>query len=63
MLKQLNPALTLRRPDAILFDTDNTLYDYTPANAMAERAVEAKVQNLLGVSPEAFRAGSIPLLQ
>lgn len=56
MLKQLNPALTLKRPDAILFDTDNTLYDYAPANAMAERAVEAKVQNLLGVSPEVFRA-------
>ena len=23
MLKQLTPALTLKRPDAILFDTDN----------------------------------------
>ncbi len=56
MLNQLNATLIVRRPDAVLFDTDNTLYDYTPANAMAERAVEAKVQNLLGVSPDVFRA-------
>lgn len=56
MLKQLNATLTLRRPDAILFDTDNTLYDYVPANDMAERSVEAKAQNLLGVNPDIFRA-------
>jgi len=56
MLKKLNLALTLRRPDAILFDTDNTLYDYGPANALAEKSVEAKVLNLLGVNPDIFRA-------
>ena len=56
MLKQLNPDIVLRKPDAILFDTDNTLYDYTPANTMAERAVEAKVQNLLGINPDTFHA-------
>jgi len=56
MLKQLNPNLILRRPDAILFDTDNTLYDYGPANDLAEKSVEAKVQNLLGVNPDIFRS-------
>jgi len=56
MLKQINPSAILRRPDAILFDTDNTLYDYGPANALAERSVEAKVQNLLGVNTDIFRS-------
>jgi len=56
MLKQLNAAVTVRRPDAILFDTDNTLYDYGPANDLAEKAVEGKVQNLLGINPDTFRA-------
>jgi HAD superfamily hydrolase (TIGR01549 family) len=56
MFKQLNATLTLRRPDAILFDTDNTLYDYVPANDKAERSVEVKAQNLLGVNPDIFRA-------
>lgn len=55
MLKQLKTDIHLTRPDAILFDTDNTLYDYPPANAIAERAVEAKAGNLLGISSEVFR--------
>ena len=56
MLKQINSAVTLNRPDAILFDTDNTLYDYGPANELAEKAVECKIQNLLGVNSNIFRA-------
>lgn len=56
MLKQLNQSIVVRKPNAILFDTDNTLYDYEPANTAAERAVESKVQNLLGVGSEVFRA-------
>ena len=56
MLKQINSAVTLKRPDAILFDTDNTLYDYGPANELAEKAVEGKIQNLLGVNSNIFRA-------
>ena len=55
MLRQLNHSIRLLRPAAILFDTDNTLYEYLPANAMAELAVEAKVKNLLGVSSKLFR--------
>ena len=56
MLKKINAALTLKRPDAILFDTDNTLYNYGPANNLAEKAVEAKIQNLLGVTSDVFRS-------
>lgn len=56
MLKKLNQSIVLRKPNAILFDTDNTLYDYEPANSAAESAVESKVQNLLGVGSEVFRA-------
>ncbi|MFT5644020.1 MAG: FMN phosphatase YigB (HAD superfamily), partial [Janthinobacterium sp.] len=32
-----------RLPDAILFDTDNTLYPYQPAHTAAQRAVRDKV--------------------
>ena len=32
-----------RLPDAILFDTDNTLYPYDPAHAAAQAAVRTKV--------------------
>ncbi len=56
MLKQLNSSITLRRPDAIVFDTDNTLYEYEPANAKAEKAVEVKAQNLLGIDPDLYHA-------
>jgi HAD superfamily hydrolase (TIGR01549 family) len=56
MLRKLNKELVLHWPDAILFDTDNTLYDYEPANNAALMAVETKVKNLLGVSSEIFRA-------
>lgn len=54
MLKQLSNTFSLSKPDAILFDTDNTLYDYTPANKMATRAAEIKAGNLLGITPEIF---------
>ena len=56
MLKQINNSLILKRPDAIFFDTDNTLYRYQPANASAELAVEQKLHNLLGIEPDLFRS-------
>ncbi|MEM9214755.1 MAG: HAD family hydrolase [Cyanobacteria bacterium P01_F01_bin.150] len=56
MLKQLNgDKSSLTRPDAVLFDTDNTLYAYPPAKKKADRAVEEKAGNLLGITPEVFR--------
>ena len=43
-----------RLPDAILFDTDNTLYPYDPAHALAQQAVRAKVVKTFSINPEDF---------
>lgn len=43
-----------RLPDAILFDTDNTLYPYNPAHAAAMRAVRKKVVATFSINPEDF---------
>lgn len=43
-----------RLPDAILFDTDNTLYPYDPAHAAAQRAVRDKVVGTFSISPDDF---------
>ena len=45
-----------RLPDAILFDTDNTLYPYEPAHAAAQAAVRDKVTSMLSISAEDFDA-------
>jgi HAD superfamily hydrolase (TIGR01549 family) len=49
-----NPNRFLQVPDAILFDTDNTLYHYDPAHAVAMKAVRDKVAATLAIAPEAF---------
>ena len=41
-------------PDAILFDTDNTLYAYDPAHTAAHKAVREKVVNTFSISSEDF---------
>lgn len=41
-------------PDAILFDTDNTLYPYDPAHQAALKAVKDKVVNTFSIRPEDF---------
>jgi HAD superfamily hydrolase (TIGR01549 family) len=43
-----------RLPDAILFDTDNTLYPYNPAHAAARRAVQDKVVSTFSIAAEDF---------
>jgi HAD superfamily hydrolase (TIGR01549 family) len=43
-----------RLPDAILFDTDNTLYPYEPAHAAAQVAVRTKVASTFSIKPEDF---------
>jgi HAD superfamily hydrolase (TIGR01549 family) len=43
-----------RLPDAILFDTDNTLYPYDPAHTAAQQAVRDKVVNTFSIKPEDF---------
>ena len=55
MLKKINTSVVLTKPDAIIFDTDNTLYEYKPANEAAELAVEKKVKNILGIDSEIYR--------
>ena len=54
MIKQLNNKIILKRPQAVLFDTDNTLYEYPPANKAAEEAACKKAKNLLGISRTIF---------
>jgi HAD superfamily hydrolase (TIGR01549 family) len=41
-------------PDAILFDTDNTLYPYEPPHAAAQAAVRAKVVSTFQIKPKDF---------
>jgi len=41
-------------PDAILFDTDNTLYHYDPAHKAAQLAVKNKVIRTTSIKPEEF---------
>ena len=43
-------------PKAVIFDTDNTLYPYSPAHKEATRAVEEKVEKLLGIEKVIFRS-------
>jgi len=43
-----------RLPDAILFDTDNTLYPYDPAHAAAQNAVREKVAKMFSISHADF---------
>ena len=53
-MKFLNKSLNLKKPEAVLFDTDNTLYDYYPANLAAEEASFRKANNLLGIERKTF---------
>ncbi len=53
-MKKINKKILFERPKAILFDTDNTIYDYYPANMIAEEAVCKKANNLLGIKRKNF---------
>lgn len=53
-MKIYNPERLAQLPDAILFDTDNTLYPYDPAHAAAQRAVREKVVSRFSIAPEDF---------
>ena len=48
-----------KKPRAIIFDTDNTLYPYKPAHKAATKAVEVKACDLLGISLEKFNKAFI----
>lgn len=53
-MKILNPSAFERLPDAILFDTDNTLYHYDPAHKAAMHAVRTKVVKAFSITEEQF---------
>lgn len=53
-MKIFNPERLNRLPDAILFDTDNTLYPYNPAHLAAHSAVKEKVIKTFSIKPEEF---------
>lgn len=42
-------------PEAVIFDTDNTIYPYEPAHRIAMDATEEKATQLLGVSRTQFQ--------
>ena len=44
----------VRLPDAILFDTDNTLYSYDPAHKAALAAVRKKMVSIFSIAPDDF---------
>jgi putative hydrolase of the HAD superfamily len=53
-MKIFNPDRLCCLPDAILFDTDNTLYPYDPAHIAAQNAVRDKVISTLAIKPDDF---------
>ena len=53
-MKINNPARFNRLPDAILFDTDKTLYSYDSAHVAAQQAVREKVVSTFSISSEDF---------
>ncbi|HEF4780133.1 TPA: HAD family hydrolase [Burkholderia multivorans] len=54
MVKIYAPERFDRLPDAILFDTDNTLYPYDPAHAAAQAAVRDKVVATFSITATEF---------
>ena len=49
-MKIFNSSRVQQFPDAILFDTDNTLYPYDPAHLVAQKAVETKVVDTFSIT-------------
>jgi HAD superfamily hydrolase (TIGR01549 family) len=56
MMHIIDQSCFLRLPDAVLFDTDNTLYPYDPAHACAQKAVKEKVMNTFSITANDFDA-------
>lgn len=54
MIQIADQSRFLRLPDAVLFDTDNTLYPYDPAHAAAQQAVKEKVMSTFSISTKDF---------
>jgi putative hydrolase of the HAD superfamily len=54
MINIINKNLQLNKPDAVLVDTDNTLYDYNFAHTRAMTLLRRKAFNILGISFKDF---------
>ena len=54
MFKKLNEKINPLIPEAVLFDTDNTLYNYEPANRKATNAIAKKIKNILDINKHEF---------
>jgi putative hydrolase of the HAD superfamily len=54
MIQITDQSRFTRLPDAVLFDTDNTLYPYNPAHAAAQQAVKEKVMGTFSISAKDF---------
>jgi len=54
-IKIINKNIFNEMPAAILFDTDNTLYEYTPAHNAALDATIRKAYQLFGTSEQDFK--------
>lgn len=63
MIELRNPERFLQTPDAVMFDTDNTLYHYDPAHAAAMAAVQEKVVKTFSISPAQFDAAFVAARQ
>lgn len=48
------PELFKKKPDAVLFDTDNTLYPYDPSHAEGHKAVRTKAMSLFSITAPQF---------
>ena len=53
-LKIINNKKFRKLPKAIIFDTDNTLYSYAPANELALKSVFTKAAILLDIKRKLF---------
>ena len=53
-LKIINEKKFRKLPKAIIFDTDNTLYSYAPANELALKSVFSKAEILLDIKSNIF---------
>ena len=53
-MKIYNPERVNSFPDAILFDTDNTLYPYDPAHELAQQAIRDKVVKKFSINQKDF---------
>jgi putative hydrolase of the HAD superfamily len=54
MINILDQSRFTQLPDAVLFDTDNTLYPYDPAHAAAHQAVKEKVMSTFSIGAKDF---------